>query len=231
MRWPVLLQRWHAMTFLHWRYEPAAVQPLLPPGLTLDLFDGAAWVGLTPFLMTDVRAPGLPAVPGLSTFPETNLRTYVRGPDGLDGLWFLSLDAASVPTTLGGRVAYGVPYHWATMSVSEAATLRYRSRRRTIGGVGHDIVVAPGAAYAPPELTERDHWLTGRWRAYGRLAGRFTRTPVEHQPWPLQSAEVVELEETLTSAAGLAEPAEPPLVHFSPGVDVRLGAPRPLLAR
>src|ERR671932_566151 len=96
VRWPVVCQRWVTMTFLHWAYDPAAVQRLLPPGLEVDTHDGAAWVSLTPFVMRDFRPPCAPAVPGLSHFPETNLRTYVRGPEGGDGLWFLSLEAASL---------------------------------------------------------------------------------------------------------------------------------------
>ena len=96
VRRPATIQRWRALTFLHWRYEPASVQRLLPAGLEVDTWDGSAWVSLTPFLMVDIQIADLPPVPMLSTFPETNLRTYVRGPDGRDGLWFLSLEADSL---------------------------------------------------------------------------------------------------------------------------------------
>lgn len=225
VRRPVLRQSWTTMTFLHWRYPPEVVRPLVPAEFGLDLFVGAAWVGITAFEMTGVRLPGLPPVPRLSSFPETNLRTYVRGADGRDGLWFLSLDAASLPTVLGGRAFPGVPYHWSAMSLERGGTVRYRSRRR-IGTAGHDLTVAPGPPYAADEPGTLDHYLTGRWRAFGRSAGRFTVTDVEHQPWPLHRASVERLQETPTTAAGLPAPADPPVVHYSPGVDVRLAAPR-----
>lgn len=231
VRRPVLLQRWSTLTFLHWRYDPAVVRPLVPAELALDLFDGVAWVGITPLEMKDVRLPGLPPVPRLSTFPETNLRTYVRAPDGSDGLWFFSLDAASLPTVLGGRAGYGVPYHWAAMSVEAGERVRYRSRRRDRPPARADIEVVPGAPYAATELTTFDHYLTGRWRAYGTLPGFVTVTAVEHQPWPLHRAELGRLDQSLTTAAGLPEPVGQPVLHYSPGVDVRLAAPRPLLRR
>lgn len=225
VRWPVLLQGWVTMTFLHWRYDPAAVRPLVPAELELDLFDGAAWVSIAAFEMVGVRLPGLPPVPRLSRFPETNLRTYMRGPDGRDGVWFFSLDAASLATVVGGRRLYGVPYHRARMSVDVGGTVRYRSRRCG-AAVGYDITVRQGTPYDAAEVTELDHYLTRRWRGYGQLAGRLAVAEVSHPPWPLYRATVTELHQTLTVAAGLPTPAEAPLVHYSPGVEARLAAPR-----
>lgn len=223
---PASRQRWHAMTFLHWRYHAQDVRALLPEALDVDTYDGTAWVSITPFLMKDFRLGPLPAVPGVSTFPETNVRTYVRGPDGRDGLWFFSLEADSVPTVLGASSLYGVPYQYADMSVEEGDVVRYRSQRRDRPSVGHDISIEPG--YPCPAPSELDHWLTGRWRAYSTIAGRLVTAPVQHQPWDLWEATVVELEQSLLTAAGLPDPDDHPLVQFSPGVDVRLGAPRPL---
>ncbi len=228
---PVAHQGWRRVTFLHWAYDPDLVRPLVPTELDLDLADGSAWVSLTPFDVVGFRPVGLPALPGLSSFPETNLRTYVRGPDGRDGLWFLSLEVESAPTVAGARIAYGVPYHLAKMQVEEvddSTAIRYRSTRVGADEVGHDLVVRPLDPLSDGERTPLDDWLTGRWRAYGRRAGMLLEVPVAHQPWPLSGGKVEALHETITSAAGLAPPSEPPLVHTSSGVDVRLGPPRPL---
>jgi uncharacterized protein YqjF (DUF2071 family) len=213
------------MTFLHWPYPADDIRPLLPAHVEVDTYEGSGWVSITPFLMKDFRLGLLPAVPGLSTFPETNVRTYVRGPDGTDGLWFFSLEADSVATVVGASSLYGVPYQFADMTVDEGDLVRYRSRRRERPEIGHDIGVRPGGACAA--ASERDHWLTGRWRAYSTVAGRLVKVPVQHQPWPLHDAEIVDLEQSLLSAAGLPEPDGAPLVQYSPGVDVRLGVPQP----
>ncbi len=223
---PASRQRWHAITFLHWRYDPDTVRPLLPAGLDVDTFHGEAWVSLTPFVMKDFRVGRLPPLPGMASFPETNLRTYVRGSDGADGLWFLSLEADSVATVIGASSAYGVPYRFADMEVEEGDVVRYRSRRRDKPEIGHDIAVrVDRPCDAPSEL---DHWLTGRWRAYSTIAGHLNTIPVQHDPWALQEAAVVSMEQSLTHAAGLPDPDDEPLVHYSVGVEVRLGVPRPV---
>ena len=229
--WPWAYQRWQTITFLHWAYDPADVQRLLPAELEVHTHDGLAWVGLTPFLLTDFHPPGLPAIPGLSTFPETNLRTYVVDRTGLDGLWFLSLDADELATVLGARALLQVPYHWAAMSVDAGATVTYRSRRRWPPAVGHDIVVEPGSPLAAEELTERDHFLTGRWRAFTKIAGQLVSVPVEHQPWPLWSVRIDQVNQDLLTVAGLPAPDGELLALYSPGVDVRFGPPRWLGSR
>ena len=229
VRWPVSFQGWSCLTFLHWPYPAEAVQRLLPDAVEVDVFDGTAWVSLTPFLMTGVRLGPLPPLGPLSTFPETNLRTYVRGPDGRDGLWFLSLEADCLPTVVGASAVYGLPYRWAEMSVERGDVVRYRSRRRRAGdGVrrpGHDARIRPGRAREPSALED---WLTGRWRAYTTVARRLAVVSVEHQPWPLHDVDVVGLEQSLVEAAGLPAPAGDPLAGWSPGVRVRLGHPRPV---
>ena len=225
---PVCAQGWRTMTFLHWPFDPAVIQARLPDGFKVDTWEGRAWVGLTFFVMTDFRLGPLRRLPDMSTFPETNLRTYVRGPDGHDGLWFFSLEADSLPLVVGARTLYGVPYRWADMEVSrgEGGTVRYRSRRRVGRKVGHDITVRVGEPRARPEPL--DDWLTGRWRAFTRIAGRRCAVPVYHEPWPLWDVTVVDLEQSLLAGAGLPEPDVPPCAVHSPGVHSRLGRPRPL---
>src|SRR5262245_50879401 len=83
-------QTWHDLAFLHWRLEPSQLRPLVPEPLAIDTFDGSAWVAVTPFWMSGVTLRGLPALPGLSTFPELNVRTYVQL-GGRPGVWFFSL--------------------------------------------------------------------------------------------------------------------------------------------
>lgn len=222
---PVTRHAWRCMTFLHWSFEPEKIQRFLPEGFEVDCWDGQAWVSLTAFVMSGFRVGPLPAPARLSTFPETNLRTYVRAPDGRDGIWFFSLEADSLPLVLGASTLYGVPYRWADMEVTPGDTVRYQSRRRHGPPVGHDITVMPGPACDSAPL---DDWLTGRWRAYTTLRGRPAVAPVDHPPWPLAEVTVVDLEESLFEAAGLVRPDEPPRARFSSGIEVRLGLIRRL---
>ena len=218
--------RWTAVTFLHWPYPPELVQRLLPQGLEVETVDGAAWVGLIPFRMENVRLSGLASLPWASRFPETNVRTYVRGPAGRAGIWFFSLDAARLGAVVAARVAYGLPYFWAAMSVQrDGDRVCYRSRRHRPGrGVaGCQAHVEVGTPYDQGELGALDHFLTARFRLYTLIAGRNAAADAEHPPWPLARARLLDLKDDLIVAAGLPRPDQAPLVHFSPGVRVRIG--------
>jgi uncharacterized protein YqjF (DUF2071 family) len=234
--------RWTEVTFLHWPYEPDRVQPLLPSGLTVETFDGSAWVGLVPFRMT-VRASRGPAVPWVSFFPETNVRTYVRAPDGSTGIWFLSLDAAQLGAVLTARAWLGLPYEWARMVVrmdgdgGDGSVIRYRCARHDRPGrrAGHPRPRPTSTAHVrigPPidreDVSDLEEFLTARFRLYSVARGSLLSMPAEHGPWPLHQASMLGLRDRLVEAAGLPPPAGDPLVHYSPGVDVRVGKALPI---
>ncbi len=223
---PIMTQDWRALAYLHWPYEADLVQRMLPPGLEVDTFDGMAWVGLVPFRMERIAAPPAPAVPYLGTFPETNVRTYVRGPDG-PGVWFNSLDVTRLLPVLVARTTYRLPYMWASMEIAEGAThVTYSARRRWPGprGVRSHAVIEPGERIAHPSAFE--HFLSARWRLYTLLRSRLAVAAVEHEPWPLHRARAAELDDGLVAAAGYPEPDGSPHAMYSPGVSVRVGFPR-----
>jgi uncharacterized protein len=225
----VMIQRWRWMTFIHWRYPAEVIQPHLPSGLSVQTFDGTAWVGLLPFLMDDVRPPHVPALPWLSRFPETNVRTYVQGPDGSTGIFFVSLDAGRLPAVAAARASLWLPYFWSDMTVAaDGDTKTYRGRRRAPGptGAGYEIQARFSERYTEAQLTPLDHFLTARYRLFSAVLGRLAAVDVEHPPWPLHRAELLALRQNLVQADGLPEPDGPPVLHASPGVTVRIGLPR-----
>ncbi len=217
-----MYQRWLWLTFLHWRYEPEAIRGLVPQELTLDTFDGAAWVALTPFKLVDLHPPGLPPLPWISWFPETNVRTYVRGPDGRRGVWFFTLEAARLSAVIGARMAYHLPYRWAAMQVTRTGeSVSYLSRRRRGFGYGRtDIVVKPRAHIEAGEL---ENFLTARYRLYVMARKRLYTAPIEHDPWPLQQSAVVRLEQNLVQQLGLPAPQGAPLAHYSADLVIKIG--------
>src|SRR4051812_28896942 len=125
---PVIRQSWRRVAFLHWETDPDAVARVLPDDLEPDLVDGRAWVAITAFEVQRFRFMGLPAIPRVSHFAETNVRTYVRHRNGDDGLWFLSLEVASRVNVVGGRLI-GAPYFCSVLSIDGEETIRYRCRR------------------------------------------------------------------------------------------------------
>jgi uncharacterized protein YqjF (DUF2071 family) len=220
---PVQFQGWQNLTFLHWAYEPDTLRRLLPPNLQLDTFEGRGWVSLTPFVLTGLRPPLLPPVPWLSRFPEMNVRTYVRGPDGKPGIWFFSLEADRLAAVVGGRLGYRLPYRWAQMRVRKLGeVVEYSSRRHLTAGRA-EIAVRVGT---PINASARERFLTARFRLYTTFAGRLAFADVEHPPWPLKSVTLLHLEQDAIEHSGPPRPAGEPLAHFSPGVHVRVGRPR-----
>jgi uncharacterized protein YqjF (DUF2071 family) len=220
---PVMIQDWNTLTFLHWSYPPAAIRPLLPRSLELDTFNGLAWIGLTPFLLSGLHPPGLPALPWISQFPEMNVRTYVRGPDGESGIWFFSLEAARLAAVISARLSYSLPYRWARMRVSVHSGCVEYSSRRWLGRGSAQIRIEVGAAIDPGP---KERFLTARFRLYTKLAGRLAFAQVDHPPWPLHSAVVLNLSQDVISYSGVPAPFGDPFVLFSPGVRTRIGAPQ-----
>jgi hypothetical protein len=108
-------QSWLDLAFIHYRVDSGQLRPRLPKGLSLQEFDGSAWIALVPFRMEGVMRRPFPDFPPLSSFRELNVRTYVEA-GGMPGVWFLSLDADSWPAVLGGRGLYGVPYFHARIT-------------------------------------------------------------------------------------------------------------------
>lgn len=222
-----MYQSWNWLTFLHWAYEASVIQPLLPDGLTVDEYDGVAWLGLVPFQVDNLRLPNMRPVPWISSFPETNVRTYVRDANGERGAYFISLDADRLAAVLGARTGFRLNYQWAQMKiVRNGSAIHYTSSRNGLlpqRPAHSDIEIEIGEPFEEEDLYDRDYFLTALWRLYTNTGGRLAYVQVEHPPWPLQRAKVLKLDENLIAASGLPAPEAPPLTHYSPGVDVKVG--------
>ncbi|PNY82817.1 DUF2071 domain-containing protein [Deinococcus koreensis] len=211
---------WRDLCFMHWPVDARHLAATLPPGLELDTFQGQAWLGVVPFRMSGVAPRFLPDVPGVSDFPELNLRTYVRPSrqqDGEGGVWFYSLDAAQPLAVRLARTLFHLPYFDARMWVSHAAGVtRYaslRTHRHAPGGRFAGAYRAVGAPLAAPEGS-LEHWLTHRLYLYSADAsGRLYRGRIHHEAWPLRRAEAAITENTLADRLGVTLQGEPHLMH------------------
>jgi uncharacterized protein YqjF (DUF2071 family) len=232
-------QKWRELLFVHWPVPPEVVRPLVPPQLKLDLFKGRAYLGLVPFTMTGVRPVGLPPVSGLSSFHETNLRTYVQVEDRDPGVWFFSLDAANSCAVRFARTFFHLPYHRAQMflerepvdSTGQSTTIVYAGVRRWPGPLpaSYAIRATPTGVIQPAQPGTLEHFLAERYILYTLWQGCLYQGRVYHTPYPLQTAQILSLDETLLLAAGFHRPNTAPLAHFAAGVDVEVFALRRFL--
>jgi uncharacterized protein YqjF (DUF2071 family) len=215
----VMAQTWHDLLFAHWPIPIADLRPLVPAQFALDIFDGQSWVGIVPFWMSGVRPRGVPAIPGLSRFPELNVRTYVTH-GGKPGVHFFSLDAASLAAVKAARAFYHLPYFHATMrSEREGERINYVSSRRksTAEFRAHYEPISPVEPALPGSL---EHWLTERYCLYSVHNQRVYRGEIHHAPWPLQDAHAQIEINSMATAAGITLPNRPPLLRFARQLDV-----------
>jgi uncharacterized protein len=224
--WPVFThQHWTDLTFVHWPVDPAAVAHLYPRGTRPDVFaDGLTYVGLVPFAMSDVALGISRPLPYFGRFLETNVRLYSTDDAGRHGVLFRSLETTRLAVVPVTRIGLGVPYTWAKMRLTRVgARITYASARRwPRRGLRSRLVVDVGPLVEPTPL---EIWLTARWGAHTRKCGRTSWVPNEHEPFPLHSAEVVEIDDELVTAGGVRPSGDRLSALFSPGVRARFGRP------
>lgn len=212
-------QVWHDLLFAHWPIGIDSIRPIVPTQLTLDTFDGQAWVGVVPFHMSGIRRRGMPALPGLSRFPELNVRTYVTY-GGKSGVYFFSLDAANLPAVWAARRFYHLPYFHAVMSSRQVGgDIHYFSHRHEGAAEfrGHYRQLGEMQLRRPNTF---EHWATERYCLYTVHEEMVYRCEIHHQQWPLQDAEAEFEMNTIASASGITLPQAKPLLHFARRLEV-----------
>jgi len=217
--------RWSELTFVHWPVRPEAVAHLYPPGTRPDVFvDGATYVGLVPFAMSDVAVGVSRPIPYFGRFLETNVRLYSTDDAGRHGVLFRSLETERLAVVPAIRIGLGVPYTWAKMRLTRAGDrVSYDSVRRwPRRGLRNHVEVVVGG---PVDPTPLEIWLTARWGAHTRKGGRTWWIPNEHGAWPLHAAELVDVDTDLLRAAGVPTAGDPLRALYSPGVHARFGRP------
>ena len=216
----VMTQNWNDLLFAHWAYDPNVVARLLPSGVELDTYDGQAYIALVPFNMANLRLRALPPIPTTINFAEINVRTYVRS-RGRPAVWFFSLDTPQLLPTLVARAAFKLPYCFARAQVTragvgEGAILTSTVQRRWPTSASSSLAVRIGA---PVTAGPFEDFLTARWGLVSASRGnKLWYGPVEHEPWPLHTAELLQLDDSLITAAGLPAPVGDPHLLYSPGV-------------
>jgi uncharacterized protein YqjF (DUF2071 family) len=228
---PLLHQNWLHLLFLHWEVPADELQRLLPPELTVDTFEGKAYIGLVPFTMTGVRPTGVPALPWISSFHEINVRTYVHRKGADPGVWFFSLDASSPIAVAAARAAYKLSYFFAEIEFSATTAampeITFRSHREDPRGampahahIRYSPIEGPILKPAPGSL---EFFLVERYILYSMdEAHRLYRARVHHQPYPIRRADVAELDETLIWASGIKRSDAYPIRHYASEVNVKI---------
>src|SRR5260221_9963448 len=217
-------QYWGKLLFMHWAIDAELLRPLIPLSLSIDTFDGKAWIGVVPFTMWGIRASFLPPIPGTSAFHELNVRTYVHF-NGLPGVWFFSLDAASTLAVWGARTFYHLPYFNAEMSLTQqGGSIKYSSQRRDARGAAAELQVAwtIGECLAQARPGSLEFFLTEPYCLYAYHREQLYRSRIFHEPWPLRSVTLDAYQSTTAESLGIEEPKSEPLLHYTESIGVNI---------
>ncbi len=217
----VLSQTWTDLLFMHWPADPAAVQALVPSQLTVDTFDGQAWIAILPFAMSNIRASFLPAIPGLSATLELNVRTYVKV-EGKPGVYFFSLEAEHPLVVWGARTLFHLRYMRARMNLKrEGDLIDYSSTRIHRGEPEAEFRARweVGAALPMSEPGSIAHFLTERYCLYTVHRNRAYCGHIHHAPWSLREATLHKLESSMFAGHELVAQDVAPLLHHADRLD------------
>lgn len=215
----IMSQQLQDVLFLHWAVPADWLCGMLPPELELDLYGGKAWISAVLFKARDTHIRGMSAVPGMRTFLQLNVRTYVRY-DNRRGVYFFSMDANSLAAVQTASLGSFLPYRQARIEMAKQGTqIRFKSRHSGAAGIEEiELVYEPQAAIIEPAPLEI--WLTERYSLWTKPGNRLYRLDIGHPPWRLQ---YVKGEITENSLAGfLPEQLHRlrPVTHYSSSMEV-----------
>lgn len=221
-------QSWCDLLFAHWRVPVEQLRPYIPEPLEIDTYEDEAYVAIVPFRMHDVALRPFPPVPGTASFPEINVRTYVRY-GAKPGVWFLSLDASNPLAVWAARTFFHLPYFGAHMQMKVTSesnvsfeTARKWSRHHPQGTPGCEFAGSyrPTSAPRKAQPGSLEHFLTERYCLYAApTGGGLHCLDVHHIPWPLCDAEANIQTDTMLAPWAISPYGEP-IFHFAKRVDV-----------
>ena len=193
-----LAVRWRNVALLSWPVADGLLEPLLPGGLEIDHWGGAAYISLVGLWFDDVRVCGIPAP--ARRYEEVNLRFYVRRPPGADdggpGVIFIRQLVPRRMTAFLARRIYGEPFLSVPMchrfggvdAADPAGECRVEYGWRSNGrqdGFWLESAAEPGYA-ARGSLEE---FLTARYWGYNGKPGAGARAyNLTRPPWLIRRA-------------------------------------------
>jgi len=205
-----LTAEWRKLIMAQYAVEPAILQPHLPPGTELDLYEGACLVSLVGFLFDRVRLRGIP-IPFHTRFEEINLRFYVRyrDPDGTArrGVVFISELVPRSAISFIARTFYEEPYstvptHHTIESTPHALKVAYSWRHKA---ATHRIEVTASPAAQPILPGSLEEFITEHYWGFTRRSnGTTSQYEVRHPSWQVYPIHTHRIEADFASLYGPA---------------------------
>jgi len=194
---PFLAAAWRYLVMLNYDVPLGLLEPLVPAGTTLDLWNGRALVSVVGFRFLQTRLLGVP-IPFHRNFDEVNLRFYVSrvAPSGevRRGVTFVRELVPRAAIALVGRLTYNEPYLAVPMrstapSGESDAPGRVSYQWRMSRGWEGVAATTVGAASVPQAGSEASFVTEHYWGYTRQRDGRTVEYSVTHPPWRVWNAE------------------------------------------
>jgi len=195
-RRPFLTARWEYLAMLNYEVPREMLEPLVPKGTELDLWQGRCYVSLVGFLFLDTKVLGWP-IPFHRDFEELNLRFYVaktvRG-ELRRGVVFIKELVPRWAIATVARTVYGEPYsscpmrhtHQKKQPNSQPFAVSYDWHwKGRWNRMGVEVLGDPQPLVSGSE----EEFITEHYWGYTRVGAGVTREyQVEHPPWRVWQA-------------------------------------------
>ena len=210
----VMKQVWHDVVFLHWPVREDWVQKQIPAELELDLYDGFAWIGVVLFKAAGTRLRAAPPIPGVRSYLELNVRTYVKY-KGRSGVYFFSLDADSPLAVETANIGGFLPYRHARMKMAKQQwNCLFKSRRTHRGSFPEALNLTYQVTSEPVTRTFLESWLAERYCLWTKPKNKLLRVDIEHTPWELKYVKGEIYKNTMAGFLPKDFHLERPLAHY-----------------
>ena len=242
-----LSARWENLVNLTYAIDPDLLKSHVPPGTTLDLIDGKAFVSLVAFEFLDTRVKGI-KIPFHVNFPEINLRFYVSC-EGRRGVAFIREYVPKFAITTVANLLYNEPYLTAPMQVKNSGsleattgltvlhTLTKNPKEPKAEGEGgkkqHRLEAVAGGPRFTPETDSIEHFFKEHDLGFGvDHSGKTLFYVVEHPVWecvPLLSYHLdFDFETVYGKKWAFLKDEKPHAALFAIGSQIKVFSPHPL---
>jgi len=189
-----LSAEWRDLVMLNYEIDPSLLARHVPPGTSLDSFQGRTYVSLVGFRFCRTKLLGHFPIPFHADFDEVNLRFYVRRKEAGDdrrGVVFIAevVPKRAIATT--ARLVYGENYICLPMrhrieSDELKKTAEYQWR---VDGQWCKLSAQTAGLPAQPQEGSLEQFITEHYWGYSaQRSGRCIEYHVSHAPWQVWSA-------------------------------------------
>lgn len=218
----ILTQIWQDVLFLHWPVSPKDLEQHIPQELQLDLYENNAWLSTVLFKVKGQRLRCLPPLPGVDSYLQLNVRTYVTY-NGMKGVYFINSDVTNrfiVQLATKG----GLSYRYSKISIKQKEN--YFSSSSLYHGARAERFKISYQPIAGEIISSTfDKWLVERYHSWSKWKNSLFRIDIDHLPWQLQRVHINIESNTLAPFVKESIQGIQPIAHYSKRKQARIFSP------